>query len=130
MKSEIKDIIAEAEGEEEIQKTIMEVVMLGSGCIKSPTVKVSNKRHWEQGEDGSWQPMISERISYDTEAVSVFDIYPDPFAKNPGGEADLFRKHTMKPSAVRDLIAPKRRGAGTLTRTSTRTQRSSPTTNR
>lgn len=102
MEKEIKDILVEGEAEKHLKSAILEACITGSGCIKGATVTVTGQRLWVQDQD-EWSLTSRDKVTADVEAVSVFDVVPDPFATCTEDMEGLYRRHVLTRSQFRSL---------------------------
>jgi hypothetical protein len=107
MTIDILDQLIEANSDQKIKSAIMEACIFGSGAIKSGTVSIDRSQSYskvmnEAGESGYALSMI-ERVTPDIEAVSIFDLYPDPYCTNLRDCDGLFRRHILTKRQLRDL---------------------------
>jgi hypothetical protein len=107
MTIDILDQLIEANADQKIKSAIMEACIFGSGAIKSGTVSIDRSQSYskvinEMGESGFALSMI-EKVVPDIEAVSIFDLYPDPYCTNLRDCDGLFRRHILTKRQLRDL---------------------------
>lgn len=102
MEREIDDIMAETKAVDKIHQAIMESCILGSGAIKSGTVKIHKKPKWKQ-KSNVWAIDFQELAKAEIDWVSVFDLYPDPYATTPDQLNDLYRRHVLVKEEFRNL---------------------------
>lgn len=94
MNRAIDDQLKECGAERKIKQAIAEMCVLGDGCIKGVTIDVRGKEKWVN-ESGQWQLKAIEEVFPNIEHRSVFDIYPDPYAKSIEDAAGLYDRHMM-----------------------------------
>jgi hypothetical protein len=99
MEKKIHDQLEESNANIHIRKAILEMVMLGTGCIKGPMSQTKEYPKWT--EDGTYEPLMKDMplLSY----VSIWNIYPDPEATCLADCAYLVERHTMTKTQMRDL---------------------------
>lgn len=102
MKRQIKDYLTAADALTDIKLTTSEQVVLGTGCLKIATMNIRNHEKWES-EGDQWQLSKKRSIEPDIQHASVFDMFPDPFSKNPGRPNDLYRRHVLTRHELREL---------------------------
>jgi len=102
MTLEMKDQLEELNYEGVYKKAIMESCMLGTGCVKGSTVKVENKQRWSETPDG-WTMSSEEIAKPNIEYVSIFDVYPDPYAIDLSDLSGVFHRHVMTKHQFRAL---------------------------
>ena len=104
MQALIEDQLVEEDAEIKIKQALMEMVIMGSGCIKSATIKIKKtERFFQDPADGQFTLMYEEEPAPDIEAVSIFDIYPDPYASTMNEADGLFRRHILNRSQFKRL---------------------------
>lgn len=91
----IEDQLVEEKIEQKIKQALMESVIMGSGCIKSCTVRIKRTEHYARTLDNEFVLAMQEEIAPDVDAVSIFDIYPDPYASSVEEADGLFRRHVL-----------------------------------
>ena len=102
MTIEMKDQLEELNYEGVYKKSIMESCMLGTGCVKGATVKVETKQRWAETPDG-WMMSSEEIAKPNVEYVSIFDVYPDPYAVDLNDLSGVFHRHVMTKYQFREL---------------------------
>lgn len=100
MTREIRDILDEADAEDELKAAIMESCIIGTGCISGVNVKVEENKSWEKSQDNVWSIETKQKISGGIEAVSCFDLYPDPHCKDPKKLERLFHRKIVTRTAL------------------------------
>lgn len=106
MTLQIRDQLAEASAEQKIKEAIMESVIFGTGCIKGGTIRIDRQKRWKRMLLNGTQAhalMVVEKVKPDIESVSIFDIYPDPYATSNHDLHGLFRRHVLTRRQFRDL---------------------------
>lgn len=102
----ISDQLQEANAEQKIKEAIMESVIFGTGCIKGGTIRIDRQKRWKRSLVNNVQThalMIIEKVKPDVESVSIFDVYPDPYATSNTDLHGLFRRHVLTRRQFRDL---------------------------
>jgi len=102
MEEAILDQAVESNLEGKMKDAIMEQVIFGTGAMKAGTLRVEKDHKWIKGEEG-FQLVYEESAFPEMEAVSVFDLYPDPHATSMDDLRDLFRRHIIARQEFRDL---------------------------
>jgi hypothetical protein len=102
MEEAILDQAIESNLEGKMKDAIMEQVIFGTGAMKAGTLKVDRDHKWVKGEEG-FNLIYEESAFPEMEAVSVFDLYPDPHATSMDDLRDLFRRHIISRQEFRDL---------------------------
>lgn len=106
MKLLIRDQLSESNAEQKIKEAIMEAVIFGTGCVKGGTMRIERNKRWKRMIEKGVQAhalMVMETIKPDIESVSVFDIYPDPYATSNHDLHGLFRRHVLTRRQFREL---------------------------
>ena len=105
LKAQIEDYLHQADALTQLRTSVLECCITGTGCIKSGTLKIDKQDRWQPGEKGQgWQATQQPLIRPDVEYVSVFDLYPDPYSTETHKPLDLFRRHVMTRSQLRELL--------------------------
>jgi hypothetical protein len=102
----LRDQLVEAGAEQKIKEAVMEACIFGTGCIKSGTVRIDRAKRWKRSLINGVQAhelTVIEQVKPDIESVSVFDIYPDPYATCNEDLHGLFRRHVLTRRQFRDL---------------------------
>ena len=102
MEEAILDQAVESNLEGKMKDAIMEQVIFGTGAMKAGTLRIDKDHRWVKGEEG-FQLIYEESAFPEMEAVSVFDLYPDPHATSMDDLRDLFRRHIISRQEFRDL---------------------------
>ena len=102
MEEAILDQAIEANLEGKMKDAIMEQVIFGTGAMKAGTLKVEKDHHWIKSDEG-FSLVYEESPSPEMEAVSIFDLYPDPFATSMDDMRDIFRRHIISRQEFVDL---------------------------
>lgn len=102
MSEAIMDQAMESNLEGKMKDAIMEQVIFGTGAMKAGTLRVEKNHKWIKGEEG-FELMYEENLVPEMEAVSVFDLYPDPYATSVEDMRSIFRRHIISRSDFNDL---------------------------
>tara|TARA_A100001037_G_scaffold65360_1_gene57493 strand:+ start:3077 stop:5038 length:1962 start_codon:yes stop_codon:yes gene_type:complete len=108
MTVEIEDQLIENNAEMKIKEAILEAAIFGSGAVKSGTVRIDRTQSYSRvidpttGSQGYALTQI-ERPMPEIEAVSIFDLYPDPYCTTLDDCDGLFRRHVLTRKQFRDL---------------------------
>ena len=106
MSTKIDDQLVEADYDVTFLESLLESVILGSGCLKSASAKIEREFAWIKTEDGKvwkFQPRESDTIKPLIEGPSVFDVYPDPNAASMKSGIGCFQRHVLNRHEVRNL---------------------------
>lgn len=102
----IRDQLVETNAEQKLKEAIMEACIFGTGCVKSGTVRIDRTKRWKRMMVNGVQThalMIKEEVRPEIESVSIFDIYPDPYATSNEDLHGLFRRHVLTRRQFREL---------------------------
>jgi len=102
----VRDQLAEANAEQKIKEAIMEACIFGTGCVKGGTIRIERNKRWKRAYNNGAQVhalTVTETVKPDVESVSIFDIYPDPYATANDDLHGLFRRHVLTRRQFRDL---------------------------
>ena len=102
MSEQILDQAVENNLEGKMKEAIMEQVIFGTGAMKAGTLKINKDHKWIKGENG-FAVLIEEEPMPEMEAVSVFDLYPDPYATSVEDMRNIFRRHIISRQELTDL---------------------------
>ena len=107
MKLDIDDILAEGNADQKIKSAMLEACIFGSGAIKSGTVTIDRVQSYQKVQDETgqtgYQLAMIESVKPDIEAVSIFDLYPDPYCTDLDNCNGLFRRHILTRRQFREL---------------------------
>lgn len=94
MEEAILDQALENNLEGKMKDAIMEQVIFGTGAMKAGTLRIEKDHKWIKGEEG-FNLIYEESPMPEMEAVSIFDLYPDPHATSVNDMRDIFRRHII-----------------------------------
>ena len=94
MALEIEDYLVEHNTDERMKDAILEMCLFGSGAMKVGTFKVETQSHWRRGAEG-YSMIVEEEIVPEVDSVSIFDLYPDPYATSMDDADGIFRRHIL-----------------------------------
>jgi hypothetical protein len=94
MEEAILDQAIENNLEGKMKDAIMEQVIFGTGAMKAGTLRIQKDHKWIKGEEG-FNLIYEESPMPEMEAVSIFDLYPDPHATSVEDMRDIFRRHII-----------------------------------
>ena len=103
MEKIIQDQLTDTNAVNVLRHAIFESSLLGTGIIKGPFNFNKTIHKWEDTPEGR------EYVPYDKlvpriEAVSIWDVYPDPSATNMDDCEYVIQRHKMNRSQLRNLI--------------------------
>ncbi len=94
MMKHIADQLQEAKAEQKLKDSIMEMCICGTGAMKVGTVRMERVSHWRH-TNNSHALVIDEYPMPEMDTVSIFDLYPDPYATSMRDADGIFRRHVM-----------------------------------
>ena len=94
MEEAILDQALENNLEGKMKDAIMEQVIFGTGAMKAGTLRIEKDHKWIKGDEG-FSLIYEENAMPEMEAVSIFDLYPDPHATSVDDMRDIFRRHII-----------------------------------
>jgi len=102
MELEVEDQLVEGQFEAHLKSAILEMCVVGNGAIKGATMRVERETSWAEME-GGWEISHEESLSPQISAVSVFDLYPDPYAISIADATGIFERHVLTRAQLREL---------------------------
>lgn len=102
MAEAILDQAVESNLEGKMKDAIMEQVIFGTGAMKAGTLRIEKDHKWIKGDEG-FSLIYEENLIPEMEAVSIFDLYPDPYATSIEDMRNLFRRHVISRQEFVDL---------------------------
>lgn len=102
MSETIKDQAIESNLEGKMKDAIMEQVIFGTGAMKTGTLRIQKDHNWVKSPEG-FELIYEENLIPEMEAVSVFDLYPDPYATSVEDMRSIFRRHIISRTDFNDL---------------------------
>ena len=102
MSEAIADQAIESNLEGKMKDAIMEQVIFGTGAMKAGTLKVEKDHKWIKTDEG-FNLVYEESPMPEMEAVSIFDLYPDPYATSVDDMRNIFRRHIISRQEFVDL---------------------------
>ncbi len=104
MSSVIADQLVELGYEDIFKSAVLEACVYGTGAIKGVVPGVSVKGSWKSNpETQSWEFKNEEIPFPDISAVSIFDLYPDPYCTKVKEATGIFHRHVLTRSQMREL---------------------------
>ena len=105
MKKLILDQLEENNATKEIRHTLFEMALLGTGVLKGPFTFEKDLHRWTKDpETGASAYTPSKKACPMVEAVSCWDLYPDPEATKIEDCNYIIERHKMNGSQLRALI--------------------------
>lgn len=108
MAREVDDQLKEGNYEAVCRAVIHSGHKFGTGVLKGPMVETATVPRWQQGEDGSYQLVETERRRPWFAFVPIWNVFPDPNATTLAECDYIYERHLMTKHEVRKLA--KRKG--------------------
>lgn len=102
METEMADQLEEQGYEPAMKQAIAEACILGSGAVKGITVGVEHESNWQPLPNG-WAVITSEKPVPGIGPVSIFDLYPEPYALELPDAEGVFQRHSLIRTQFREL---------------------------
>ena len=99
MERKLHDQLDESNASKHLRAVAFEMALFGHGVLKGPFAEDKEYPRWN--EEGEYEPEF--RTIPKVEAVSVWDIYPDPDARNTDEAEFLIQRHRLNRPQVRKL---------------------------
>ena len=103
MEKIIHDQLTDTNAVNVLRHAIFESTLLGTGIIKGPFNYGKTIHKWEDTEEGR-QYVPEDKLVPRIEAVSIWDVYPDPSATNMNDCEYVIQRHKMNRSQLRNLM--------------------------
>lgn len=109
METEIDDQLTECNYNGEQRKVIKHAVDSGTGILRGPNVVKKTQKVYRKDEKGNYKLTIKEKHQPVSEAVSKWNIYPDPDTTENVKEtmSYVFERQDIRPKDLYDLIGLK-----------------------
>ena len=104
MEKVIQDQLTDSNAVNVLRHAIFESSLLGTGIIKGPFNFGKTVHQWQEGEEGR-EYMPYDKLVPRIEAVSIWDVYPDPTATHIDDCEYVIQRHKMNRSQLRNLIS-------------------------
>lgn len=108
MATVVDDQLKEGNYEAVCRQVIHSGHLFGTGVLKGPMVETTMVPRWQQGEDGQYTLVETERRRPWFSQVPVWNVYPDPHALTLDECDYIFERHVLTKHEVRKLA--KRKG--------------------
>jgi hypothetical protein len=99
MERTIHDQLEESEANKHLRSTAFEMCLFGTGILKGPFALQKEYPNW--GEEGEYDPIF--KTIPKVEAVSIWNFYPDPDARNMAEAEYVIERHRLNRSQMRAL---------------------------
>ena len=103
MEKIIHDQLTDTNAVNVLRHSIFESTLLGTGIIKGPFNYGKTIHKWEDTEEGR-QYIPEDKLVPRIDAVSIWDVYPDPSATNINDCEYVIQRHKMNRSQLRNLM--------------------------
>lgn len=104
MSQVIADQLVELGYEDIFKSAILEACVYGTGAIKGVVPGVSVKGSWKSNAETQAWEFKNEEIPFpDITAVSIFDLYPDPYCTKVKEATGIFHRHVLTRAQMREL---------------------------
>jgi hypothetical protein len=103
MEKIIHDQLEETHAISVMRHVLFEMCLLGTGVLKGPFNYEKAQHRWVASEEGEKEYAPDTRLVPRVEAVSCWDLYPDPDAVTIDDADYVIQRHVMNRSQVRDL---------------------------
>jgi len=98
------DQLVELDYDDMFKAALLELCVYGTGALKGVTPGVTVSASWKRLADGKWD-FVNEEVPFpDLQPVSIFDLYPDPYATKVKEATGIFHRHVLTRQQVRDLL--------------------------
>lgn len=95
----MRDQKAECGYDETLKTAMLEMCMLGTGAVKGFFTRIRDVVGWTK-QQNEWNVSSESTPVPDCEAVSVFDLYPDPYAITMEDATGIFQRHILTRSQL------------------------------
>lgn len=102
MKRKMKDQLEDTHYDTHLKTAILEQCILGTGAIKGITTRRNKRQGWAMIQ-GSWVMDTVEAPTPSLGAVSIFDLFQDPYASSQADMTGIFERHVMTHQKFGDL---------------------------
>jgi hypothetical protein len=100
----IKDQLEEGDAERVLNTALLEMVIFGTGVVKGPFTIEETIHKWDKDPDtGAITYNPEKKLSPKTEWASVWNLYPDPNARNIHEASYVIERHLMSEFMVKRL---------------------------
>ena len=79
-----------------------DLVTFQVAVMKGPVVRRKKKLDWEPGPNGTYSPVVKDKLVPEWERVSPFDIYPSPDSYGPE-DGYMIERHRLSRAALLEL---------------------------
>lgn len=100
MEKKISDQLDSSSGSKHLRMTAFEMVLFGTGAMKGPLALYKEYPKWDS-ETGQYAPV--KKLIPTVEAVSIWNLYPDPDAFNTSQLSYMIERHRLNRTQMRAL---------------------------
>ena len=104
MEKLIHDQLEESHAISVMRHVLFEMCLLGTGILKGPFNYEQQEHKWKQNEKGEREYSPITKLVPRVEAVSCWDLYPDPDAVTIEDADYVIQRHIFNRTQIRDLI--------------------------
>ena len=104
MEKLIHDQLEESHAISVMRHVLFEMCLLGTGILKGPFNYEQQEHKWKQNEKGEREYSPITKLVTRVEAVSCWDLYPDPDAVTIEDADYVIQRHIFNRTQIRDLI--------------------------
>lgn len=99
----IEDVCVEGGWLDAIDQFLDDLMVFKTAFVKGPVVRKVPQLKWEQGQDGTFQPVTVAELKLEYERVDPFNIYPAPWSKTVH-DGFLIERHKLSRSDLSAMI--------------------------
>ena len=104
METLIHDQLEESHAISVMRHVLFEMCLLGTGILKGPFNYEQSEHKWTLNDEGEREYKPISKLVPRIEAVSCWDLYPDPDAVNVEDADYVIQRHIFTRTQIRDLV--------------------------
>ena len=104
METLIHDQLEESHAISVMRHVLFEMCLLGTGILKGPFNYEQSEHKWTLNDEGEREYKPINKLVPRIEAVSCWDLYPDPDAVNVEDADYVIQRHIFTRTQIRDLV--------------------------
>ena len=104
METLIHDQLEESHAISVMRHVLFEMCLLGTGILKGPFNYEQSEHKWTLNDEGEREYKPINKLVPRIEAVSCWDLYPDPDAVNIEDADYIIQRHIFTRTQIRDLV--------------------------
>tara|TARA_R100000027_G_scaffold21432_1_gene15511 strand:+ start:464 stop:2593 length:2130 start_codon:yes stop_codon:yes gene_type:complete len=104
METLIHDQLEESHAISVMRHVLFEMCLLGTGILKGPFNYEQSEHKWTLNDEGEREYKPISKLVPRIEAVSCWDLYPDPDAVNIEDADYIIQRHIFTRTQIRDLV--------------------------